>query len=91
MDCDVAQEQVRFYILGRLHGAAAVGTPHRYGNRVISTMVDALVGEERYPTPYVVAAFSLLEEHPGVLLDDLQWELKGGRPKSTDPPLDVDL
>jgi hypothetical protein len=31
-------------------------------------MVDALVGEERYPTPYVVAAFSLLEEHPGVLL-----------------------
>ncbi len=88
-DCDVAQEQVRFYLLGWLQSAAAL-QPTRYGNGVIGTMRTALI-ELSEPFPYIVQAFLLLERAPGVLLEDLQWELKGGRPKPTEPPLDVEL
>jgi len=90
MDCDLAQEQLRFYILGRLHGAETA-TPTWFGTGVVHAMRQALVGDNQLPMVRVVRAFCLLERSPGVHVDDLRWELQGGRPKTDEPALEVDL
>jgi hypothetical protein len=90
LDCDLAQEQLRFYILGRLEAASDI-MPTRFGYGVLRAMREALIGQDPAPMVYVVRAFCMLERTPGVHQLDVLWELQGGRPKAEEPPFDVDL
>lgn len=85
-DCAVAQEQLRFFLLGWLRAAASIDKiRYGLGNSIIRAI------EEKTATMYnVVQAFKMLEK-ACPWPEDLEVELQGGRPAPQWPLLDVEL